>query len=41
MKWIVIAAVVLGALTAGCALIGWRLPQSHHASVEQIVTGAR
>lgn len=38
MKWIVIAVVVLGALIALVALIGSRLPQSHHASVEQIVT---
>ena len=38
MKWVVIAVVVLGALIALVALIGSRLPQSHHASVEQIVT---
>jgi uncharacterized protein YndB with AHSA1/START domain len=40
MTWIVITIVVLGALVAIVALIGSRLPQSHRASVEQMLTAA-
>ena len=37
MKWVTLGVVVIGAIAGIAALIGSRLPRSHHASAERIL----
>jgi uncharacterized protein YndB with AHSA1/START domain len=37
MKWVTLGVIVIGAIAGIAALIGSRLPRSHHASAERIL----